>query len=276
MSAKLALGPIPPNAYPLDFTGGNQMGYRTTETVQRYAFGAGGMTWDGRVFRYGHAYSECQSGYGAYNNAICNISVALPATPAALLVGQTVVKITIASGDGFAGGGAVATDELVGAYIMIGNNLEDPDVRCIMGNTAIATGGGTILVTLDEPLTTAFTGGTDYCEVVLNRFAHLTGGATSAIGARASVMGIAARNHAATYNGFFQTRGPCWITPPSPGATAPGYTDNDREVYFAANGTVVGAASGTVIESGFQHAGYVIDKSDTGTSGPPLIFLQLE
>jgi hypothetical protein len=230
---------------------------------------------DGRVFRYGKAYTECQSGYGAYNNAICNISVALPATPATVAAGSKQVKFTIASGDGFAGNGVVAEDELVGAYAIIGNNTEDPDFRCIIANTAVASGGGTTTCTLDGPTVTAWTGGSSYAEIVLNPYAHLTGGATSAIGARASVVGIPTVNLTALYYGFVQTWGPCWITPPNVGATAPGYTDNDREVYFVANGTVVGAASGTVIESGFQHAGFVMDKSDTSTAGPPLIMLQI-
>jgi hypothetical protein len=240
-----------------------------------HTIGSRYISQDGRVFRYGKAYTECQSGYGAYNNAICNISVVLPSTPATLAAGTKQVKFTIASGDGFAGDGVIAKDELVGAYAIIGNDTEDPDFRLIVANTAVASSGGTTLCTLDGPTVGTWTGASSYAEIVLNPYAHLTGGATTALGARASVMGIPTVNLTALYHGFIQTWGPCWITPPTVGATAPGYTDNDREVYFVANGTVVGAASGTTIESGFQHAGFVMDKSDTSTAGPPLIMLQI-
>jgi hypothetical protein len=263
-------GPLTWFSSPKDFTGSYNKGPCTTETIQRYEFGTRYLTRDGRVMKYGHAAAECQSGYGAYNLGIVNISAVLPV---AASEGDTSVTVTVTSG-GYGADGDIAENELAGGYLILNNGVEDPQNILIVGNDADVS-VTTCKLYLEEALWQSVTTAA-YAEVVLNPYAHLSGGATAASGAKASVMGIPKRNLAATYNGWIQTWGPCWITPPSPGATAPGYTDNDREVYFVANGTIVGAASGTVIESGFQRAGFIIQKDVAGNNaGPPLVMLQL-
>jgi hypothetical protein len=263
-------GPLSWIAGAKDFTGDYMKGRYTTETTQRYVFGTRHITWDGRVFKYGHAAAECQSGYGAYNLGLCNISAVLAANAAE---GDTSVVVTVTSG-GYAADGEIAENELAGGYLILNNGVEDPQNVLIVGNDAdVAV--TTCRLDLEAPLWQAVTT-SGYSEVILNPYAHLSGGITASVGAKASVMGVPCRNLVATYNGWFQTWGPIWITPPSAGATAPGYTNDDREVYFVANGSVVGAASGTTIESGFQRAGFVIQKDVAGNNcGPPLIMLQL-
>lgn len=264
-------GPLSWIAAPKDFTGDSNLGPYTTETTQRYIYGTRFLTWDGRVFKYAHAAAECQSGYGAYNLAVVNISANCPVAAA---VGARRIKVTCTSG-GYAADGAIAKDELAGGYIVMGNSQEDPVNMLIVGNDAAAS--NTVWVDLEWPLPTLMpASAVGYTEIMLNPFAHLSGGATASSGAKASVQGIPLVNLVATYNGWLQTWGPTWVTPPAGGATAPGYTDNDREVYFVANGTIVGAASGTVIESGFQRAGYIIHADTAGNNcGPPIIMLQL-
>jgi hypothetical protein len=263
--------PIAHIAAPNDFSSDYNLGPFAKETAQRFIFGTRYLTWDGRVFKYGHAAAECQSGYGAYNLAVVNISANCPLAAA---IGDRRLNVTCTSG-GYAADGAIAKDELAGASIVIGNSQEDPVNMTIVGNDAAVS--NTVWVDLEWPLPIVVpASAVGYTEIMLNPFAHLSGGATAASGAKASVMGIPKVNLAATYNGWIQTWGATWITPPSPGATAPGYTDNDREVYFVANGTIVGAASGTVIESGFQRAGYIIHADTAGNNaGPPILMLQL-
>jgi hypothetical protein len=257
-------------AEPKDFTSDYGLGRFTTETTQRYIFGTRHLTADGRVFKYGHAVAECQSGYGAYNLGLCNISAVLAATAP---IGQRFLSVTVTSG-GYAASGVIAKNELVGGYLVLNNGVEDPQNFMIIGNDADVS-ATTCKIYVDGPLWREVTT-SGYCEVIDNPFAHLNGGITSSVGAKASVMGIPCRNLAATYNGWYQTYGPLWITPPNAGATAPGYTNDDREVYFVANGSIVGAASGTVIESGFQRAGYVIQRDTAGNNcGPPIVMLQL-
>ncbi len=264
-------GPLDWISGPKDFTGDNNLGPFAKETTQRYVFGTRHITWDGRVFKYGHATAECQSGYGAYNLAVVNISANCPL---AAVAGDRRLEVTVTSG-GYAADGAIAKDELAGGYVVIGNSQEDPVNMLIVGNDKAAS--NLVWIDLEWPLPIAIAASAvGYTEIMLNPFAHLSGGATASSGAKASVMGIPKINLPATYNGWIQTWGPTWVTPPSAGATAPGYTDNDREVYFVANGSIVGAASGTVIESGFQRAGFIIHADTAGNNcGPPIIMLQL-
>ena len=265
---KLPFNPIEWPGSPKDFTGDFNKGTCTTETVQRYVFGTRHITWDGRVMKYGHATGECASGYGAFNLAPVNISAVLAL---AVAEGDRTVTVTVTSG-GYAADGEIAEDELAGGYLIINNATEDPQNFLIIGNDAdVAV--TTCKLYVDEPAWQAVAA-TGYSEVILNPYAHLHGDPADPLGRNCSCMGIPKRNLAATYNGWIQTWGPCWITPPN-GATAPGYTDNDREVYMAQNGSVTGGASGTVIESGYQHVGFVIEHSDAGAAGPPLVMLQI-
>ena len=264
-------GPLPWFSAPNDFTGALNKGIHTTETTQRYIFGTRFLTWDGRVYKYGHAAAECQSGYGAYNLGLANLSNTLAV---AASEGDTSLTITCSSG-GYAASGVISKDELAGGFIIMDNGVEDCVQMMIIGNDADVS-ATTVRVDLEWPLWKDLDT-SDYIEALLNPFAHLHGGITQGSNGKTSVMGVPCRNLVATYNGWFQTWGPCWITPSSSGAAAPGYTDGDREAYFLAqgNGSIV---SGTTagVDVGNQHAGYIIEKDTAGNyAGPPLIMLQL-
>jgi hypothetical protein len=193
--------------------------------------------------------------------------------PLAAAKGATRLKVTCTSG-GYAADGAIAADELAGAYIVIGNSQEDPINMMIVGNDVAAS--NVVWVDLEAPLPAIVpASAVGYTEIMLNPYAHLSGGATAASGAKASVMGIPKVNLVATYNGWIQTWGPTWITPPSPGSTAPGYSNNNREAYFVANGTLV-AATSTYCDGGYQRAGFIMHADTAGNNaGPPILMLQL-
>jgi len=247
-------------------------------SAQNYAFDTLAIDQGGDRYRYGYMSGQHHPGFGSYNVGKCNISHAAPEQTSAGLgaIGSLLVRVTVDSNDGFAANGAVAANELVNGRIILNNGSHAELLvmnRRIVANTVVAGGGGVMVVTLDMPLTAAVTASTSYIEVIPPRFAHMIGGATASTDGKQSFLGLPVAAGLNKY-GWFKTAGPTWMCP-SNGATAPGATANDREVYFVADGSVRGGASGTLIESGFQHAGYVIENSTDG-EGPPLVMLQLE
>ncbi len=250
-----------------DLTGANCLGLRTAETTQRFAYGARHITKDGRVFKYGYAIAAVKSGYGAMNLCPQNIGAVLPS---AAVIGATKLTITIAGTDGYAAGGAVAKNELEGGYLVVNNNTENPENRLIVSNTAVATGGGTIVVELDEPIAYADLTTSSYCEVLLNPYAYLT---AASIADFSAVMCVPAITAAATYNFWGQTWGPCWVTPGG-GDSTPGNTASDRSMYFVGDGSVNGAYA-IAIETGYQYAGFIIDTTSAALSACPFLMLQL-
>lgn len=263
-------GPLPWNAAPKDFSGDNNLGPYTTETTQRYIYGTRFLTRDGRVYKYGHATAECQSGYGAANYALVNIAAVIPV---GALTGDRRIKVTCTSG-GYAADGVIAKDELAGGYAIIDDGVEDPVNALIVGNDAAVS--NTCWIDLEWPLWKDLTVSSSYIEIVLNPYAHLYGGITIGADGFVSFLGVPARNLVATYNGWIQTWGPCWITPSSSGSSSPGYSAGDRETFFLAqgNGSII-SGTGATVETGNQHAGFIMNRSETTAGGPPLIMLQL-
>jgi hypothetical protein len=245
---------------------GAGLSYASISTTQQHAWGRRALTKDGRVFKYFHSLGSLLSGYGAANIAPQNIG-AVP--PANIAVGAKQVTVTIASGDGYAADGVVAENELVGGYFVAGHDeAAAVQNRLIEGNTAVASGGGTTRVTLDEPIANALTT-SSYIEITLNPYRYLSKGAYE----YNAFLGVPAVNTASTYNGWLQTAGPCFVIPGGGDAT-PGDTANDRTAYFVGDGSVNFGYALTV-ESGYQIAGFCIDTTASGTSAMPLIMLTL-
>jgi hypothetical protein len=228
------------------------------------------VTPDGRVFRYAKVGTAgVLSSFGATVRASSNISVLAPAQTADCgAVGDRKVTITIAAADGRAADGVVAEDELRGGYIVLANQSSSAQCRCILGNTAVASGGGTTIVTLDGPLTAAIAAGTTYTEILLNPYAFLEifGGTNADY---QSAVGVPAVTATVGQYVWVQTWGPLWVVPG--GATTPGDSVNDRTVCFVGDGSINGSAHITN-ENGYQAAGFIID---SGSTTPPFIMLQI-
>jgi hypothetical protein len=228
------------------------------------------VTPDGRVFRYAKVGTAgVLSSFGATVRASSNISVLAPAQTAGCgAIGDRKVTITIAASDGRAADGVVAKDELSGGYIVLGNQGSSAQCRCILGNTVVASGGGTTVVTLDGPLTAAVTVGVTYTEILLNPYAfvEIFGGANAEY---QSAIGVPAVTGTVGQYVWLQTWGPLWVVPG--GGTTPGDSVNDREVYFVGDGSINGAAHVTN-ENGYQVAGFIMD---SGSTTPPFIMLQI-
>jgi len=263
--------PISFQGCPQDLTGLLNLGYHTRETTQRYVYGTRGITWDGKVFRYCLAESAVYAGYGAFNGANATIARLINSvTPAAYVAGQRDIKITIAATEGQAGDGVIAEDELAGARIVLGHGGEAlTESRTVVGNDAVASNGGTTILTLDYPLALAHDAGVA-CELPLNPYRYLHRASTS----YASVMCVPNLYTAAAYNFWGQTKGMCWCVPGGSDAS-PGDTAGDRMAYFIGDGSV-NFAYGLAIETGYQLAGYCVDTTASGSSAMPTIMLMLE
>lgn len=262
--------PLPVGSQPKDYSGDYNLGFYAVETTQRYIYGSRAMTWDGKVFKYSHAVAAVKSGWGAFNTVDVDglISVVLPN---AVAIGDTEWTITVASGDGYAKDGVVAKDELVGGYVVAGHGEDKVMNRTIVANTAVASGGGTSVITVDGPATQAMTATTSYSEVVLNPYRYLAVAPNEST--YESVMCVPAAAAGAGYNFWGQTWGPCWVIPGG-GDASPGDTANDRTMYFVGDGSVNGGYALTT-ESGYQLAGFIIDSTKSGTGCMPLLMLQI-
>jgi hypothetical protein len=259
--------------------------YRASTVIDpRYNVGDRCVTPDGRVFRYSKAAATCDPEFGAYTGLKTVTNAVAPAqsvisgpilnqlgssvTQTAGQVGVNVVTMTMAAGDGSLGTGVVAADELRGGYIVIGNGVnQHPQMRGIIGNSAVAAGGGSCDVYLDASIVTAVTVGTTNIETFLNPYANMKG--DQAGSAYVTFLGVPAIR--ATVGQFFwlQTWGPCWVT--SDGLTAD--DANDRTVYFATNGSLKSRTE--VAGDLYQPAGVVMDASSAGASNAPFVMLQI-
>jgi len=245
----------------------DRMGLYVIETTQRHVYGQRLLTVDGRVFKYCHSLGSLLSGFGAANIAPYNIGAVLPAAAA---VGDTEVLVTIASGDGYAADGVVAENELIGAYVVMGNGESLVQNRMIIGNTAVASGGGTCTIKLDGGIANAMTISSSYCEIILNPYKYLSKGAYE----YQAFMCVPALNAATGYNFWGQTWGPCWVTPGGADAT-PGSSADDRTAYFVGDGSVNFGTYVISLARGHQLAGFAIEMTTTSITACPLIMLQI-
>lgn len=227
---------------------------------------------DGREFRLAKAAATCDPECGAYNATVTIANAVAPAqATGAGTVGSYYVTITVGSGSGELGTGAIAADGLCGAYIVIGNGTsQHPQMRQIVGNPVKTSGAGSLTVHLDAALTTAVTVGTTNIETAVNPYGYMTGGLTTPSD-YATFKGVPAARATVGQYFYLQTKGPCWLT--SDGNTC--NSAQDRTLVFVANGSVV-SSNDVTMESGFQIAGKAIDTSTgSGSSNAPFVDLDL-
>lgn len=264
---QLPFNPIIWPAVPHDFTGDNNLGYYAKETTQRYVWGTRGITWDGKVFKYGRSKDTLYAGQGALNGASIDVSDLINSNHTLTInVGDRAVLVTVAAGEGY-NNGAIAEDELAGAMFVVGHGAAaTTETRTVIGNEAVVAGGGVIMVYLDAPFAIEHT--TGFMELPLNAYGYLLMPANT-IG---SVMGIP--NIAVTTGQQFwlQTWGMCWVKPGGADASISGAWQN-RQVFFVGDGSVNGADVIT-IEDGYQCAGFTTDSCEAG-GAMPMVMLQI-
>lgn len=94
---------------------------------------------------------------------------------------------------------------------------------------------------------------------------YMNQGASASVGTYGRVTGIPMTTFTSGYWGWFQTKGPCWVTP-----TAGITTANVHQVVFHTDGTVKVNTG-----DGLQLAGYMLMRGD-GSADDSVIMLQLE
>jgi|GEM_PF-698052 len=250
--------------------GGAPQGTREESATQNYPLGTKRKYADGRVFRYIKARTALAPEFGAAYAAKTITQAVAPTQGTGIgLAGGYTVKITVGATDGLGGDGVIAADELVGGYVVIGNGTgEHPQNRQIVSNTAEAGGGGTITLTLDEPLVENAVG--LGVETLMNPWILSDMYVTNS--AYVTARGMPAMEVTINYFAWVQTAGPCWIT--SNGATC--NSAGDRQIYFAANGSCVSGDEVTGDVNVQQLAGHAIDMSGSGSSNAPFVNLMLE
>lgn len=261
--------------------------YADAQVIKNCAYGTRRVRWDGRVFRYakcgGHNIPSTERGAHALavlvvnkvtagnNRAVANIPTH------AKWVSEVVLTLTANTiGDSTtilaaARDGVVAKDELKGGYVSFrtGGFPSLMQTRGIVGNTALATGGTSITLTLDEPLNFDLTTGVSTCEILAPPYACV--GIVSDMWV--SVMGMPNVLAEIGSHLWLQTWGPLRIAP----TENLGDTERERQFVFDAQGCVVPAADSFAANiHSYQHAGFLLEKiyGDAG-SAAPFIMLQI-
>jgi len=255
-------------ANPLDFTGDSILGLYTAETVQRYRIGTRYETDDGRVFRYTNASATLNTDLLAQTAVAQDVAYATVAASTA--IGATSLTIDVGAADGPAAGGLIAEDYLVGGYVIIFPHSENSMNRLILGNTAVATGGGECTLELDGPLNVATVVDVTHAECMASPYASV----------KASTTGDTARGFIglpvvpATVGQYcwLQTWGPCWIAP----QTDVGTGASNQQVVARYDGSIQAHDyTDTTYSDKQQHVGFVLSHATAGTQGAPFIMLQI-
>lgn len=237
-----------------DFTGVNNLGLHTKETIQRYVYGTRYITWDGRVFKYmGLTTGGCVSYHGVASTAAAVL--AYTANPVAAAAGDMSITATIAD---------LAEDQLAGGFVALYRaTIDNSTVRAIVGNDA--SGASTTKIYLEAPLAAAHAITTDYHEIFANPYRLVS----ETSNAYAAWMGVPCVTAATTYNVWVQTWGPAFISPGN--LTLDDPAADERSVYWKTDAVLSEAAvTGATSES--QHAGYILNSGGSGIAGP-MIYL---
>jgi len=264
----LPFNPVDWPADPKDFTGNSNLGFYTTETTQRYTWGTRGITWDGKVYRYGRSKDTLYAGYGAVNGASIDVSDLINSNHTLTIsAGDRSVLVTVASTEGY-NEGAIAEDELAGAMFVVGHGAAaTTETRTVIGNEYLAAAGGTMMVYVDQPFALEHT--TGFMELPLNPYGYLLKPANHI----ASVMGVPNITATTGQNLWIQTWGLCWCVPGGADADI-GSEAANRECVFVGDGTVNGSNIIT-LENGYQRAGFITDATESGSGAMPMVMLQI-
>ncbi len=226
---------------------------------------------DGRVFRYAkatNAMPTCKFGVKFYDQIGDGLGVSMAINHA---VGERNIILTAAG---------VTKDEFRGGYMIIHVGTHQ-QFRGVIGNTA-TDGDGLVTFTLDAGLTVACT--TQYTEVLRSPYSNvrltagpsggMTGNDYSSVAGIPNVITAAANQYV-----WLQTWGPIWINPHGSSLQDAGITGGERKLVFDVEGSVCvepDAPHGPGADGDdHQVAGFIIDRSANGTSGPPLVMLTI-
>lgn len=181
-------------------------------------------------------------------------------------------EITIDAGDS----GDHTADEFRGGFIIIHTHTDNHHMtRYILGNTA-SDADGYITFYVDAPwikdIEVAY--GVEVCPNPYNSVQVRQAQATNAGDTYSSVAGMPlVKTTANNQYLWLQTWGPIWINPTN--ACGNTVVENRRQVRFNYEGIITGTDGQTATTSILQNAGFMITREDAGSTGPPLVMLQI-
>ncbi len=240
-------------------------------TTQYYDLGTRMITGDGRVYRYAKAGATLIVGQGAHSYESENY-LAYANLPAAVAAGSSTISLTVAAHDGskVTHDGTLLADELVGGYVLVFDKTATNQVviRMATSNTAVASGGGTTIVTVDMPYPNALVKTTDGGAAMASPYLDVRSLISDA-GERTPIVGVPTVPATAAQYFWLQTWGVCWVA----SAADVGTGNNVHESFFGGNGALVLHGHG----ANLQHAGFMISSRarDGITQGETFIMLQI-
>lgn len=238
---------------PHDFTGDNNLGIYTKETIQRFVYGTRYITWDGRVFKY----MGLTTGGGVSYHGVRNTLEAFTGWTTALVGNAGDREYTITD-DG------ITEDQFAGAMIELYKATIDNSVSmAIVGNDA--TVGTTTKLYLEFPLPAAMAG-TDSVEVFENPYRLVS----EASNATSAWMGIPCVTALTGYNIWGQTWGPALV---SPGNTTLDDAAADERMCFWMSNAVIAEVGGTPTAGENQVAGYILNAGTPDIAGPQIYLM---
>lgn len=236
-----------------------EFGVYSTGTAKLYHYGTIYRRGD-RAYRYGKAGAAVKAGIAAKNWG--QFSGVTGGNVTARAIGDDTVDILLDATTGSTAWFGTADEMVGGLYTQ--PDTANAQSRMIIGHE-VGGNAATVFMTLDGPLTRTMIA-TSFTEIAQNPYRDLrsTGNDFS------SVMGVPTTIIASGSHGWFQTWGPCWVTPNQPVSDAA----NRRQVVFKNEGQLLAFDDATA-ETGHQPAGFTIDRTSSGGDNPPFVFLQI-
>lgn len=244
--------------------GGGSQNLHEVSTTKKYNLGTRLITGDGRVFKYGLAGGTLVPDNGVCSANIQQIGYSSIAVAAA--IGATSISITAGETAGAAADGVIAENELAGGYfVSFTASVATCQRRLILSNEAVASGGGTLVVVLDEGLHIALTT-SDHAECMASPYYNLQSGNDIS----KPIVGVPVCAATVGQYCWIQTWGPCWV---SPQATVGASGHN--QVVFRHDGSLDDHDYSEAYATYAQHAGFVLSSAASGAQAAPFIMLQI-
>lgn len=228
---------------------------------------------DGRVFRYANASATLNTDFLAQH--VTGQHIGYNALGASQVVGDRQVTITVtAATEGVGGLGIIAKDELRGGHIIIFPHSENSMNRGIIGNSALAADGTSIVVYLDGALNVALDIAADHAECIASPYSSVKA-AIAGDGARGFV-GLPMVPATVGQYCWLQTWGPCWVAPDNGHSSVDlGNTIYNLQAVARYNGSVAVHDYNDAENALQQHVGFVLSRGAGVTQGAPFLMLQI-
>ena len=220
-----------------------------------------------RVFRYVKAGATLNPDLLAWSYNAQQITYA--AAPVAAAVGVSTFSITVGSSDGPGADGELAAHYLEGGHVVVFSSTVDTFVMQILDNTAVASGGGTTVLTLDGDVPIVIATATSTMEANASPYVDVR---TDNSGGLRPFWGVPMRALTTSYPyGWLQTWGPTWVAPQA----AVGVAANNNAIVVRHDGSIDEIDVSDANVDMAQRVGFVMCRVTAGTQGAPFIFLQI-